>query len=66
MITETTQTETNFTLRVPAALNEKLVAEARAENRSRQAHIVYLLNKHFEKANDADGGGEKNKKEKTK
>ena len=45
---EITETETVFTLRVPRVLNEKLIGEAKTENRSRQAQIVYLLNKHFE------------------
>lgn len=51
MNSKTTQNETAFTLRVPDALNEKLVAQAKAEKRSRHAHIVYLLNKHFETEN---------------
>lgn len=61
----TMRTETVFSLRLTSALNEKLVAEARAENRSRQAHIVYLLNKHFENgaaaAAVADSHSEKTK-----
>ena len=48
MSPEITETETVFTLRVPQTLNEKLIGEAKTENRSRQAQIVYLLNKHFE------------------
>jgi hypothetical protein len=61
MCPETVAAETVFTLRVPQTLNEKLIVEARSENRSRQSHIVYLLNKHFENAADKSG-----KKEKTK
>ena len=60
MSPETTETETVFTLRVPRRLNEKLVGEAKTESRSRQAQIVYLLNKHFETPH------ENAKKEKTK
>ena len=37
-----------FTLRISAALNEKLIAEATAKKRSRAAQIVYLLEKAFE------------------
>lgn len=48
MSSENTETETVFTLRVPRVLNEKLIGAAKTENRSRQAQIVYLLNKHFE------------------
>ena len=48
MSVEITETETVFTLRVSQTLNEKLIGEAKTENRSRQAQIVYLLNKHFE------------------
>ncbi len=60
MSPENTETETVFTLRVPQTLNEKLIGEAKTESRSRQAQIVYLLNKHFE---TPIGNG---KKEKTK
>lgn len=52
--------EVVFTLRVPSGLNEKLIIDARAENRSRQSHIVYLLNKYF------DAPPEAGKKEKSK
>ena len=48
MSPENTETETVFTLRVPQTLNEKMIGQAKTENRSRQAQIVYLLNKHFE------------------
>lgn len=38
----------NILLTVPNELNEKLCAEAEKEKRSRQAHIVFLLEKNFE------------------
>jgi hypothetical protein len=60
METEMVENEIVFTLRVSATLNEKLVKSAKTENRSRQAQIVYLLNKHFETANSSG------KKEKAK
>ncbi len=52
MSLEITQEEIFFTLRVPAELNEKLVAEAVAEKRSRQSHILYLLEKHFSRKSE--------------
>jgi hypothetical protein len=55
---ETKSEEIYFTLRLPLELNEKLVAEAEAERRSRQSHIIYLLEKNF--------GRENGKKEETK
>ena len=42
---ETKPEEVFFTLRLPQELNEKLIAEAEAERRSRQSHIIYLLEK---------------------
>ncbi len=45
MRTETKPEEIFFTLKLPQELNEKLVAEAETERRSRQSHIVYLLEK---------------------
>ena len=66
MSLEITQEEIFFTLRVPVELNEKLVAEAGAEKRSRQSHIIYLLEKHFSRKNESpafdisqNGGKEK-------
>ena len=54
----------NILLTVPQELNEKLCAEAGREKRSRQAHIVYLLEKNFAaKTKTPVGSG---KKEKTK
>jgi hypothetical protein len=47
MSPETVEAEFVFSLRIPVSLNEKLISEAKAENRSRQSHIVYLLNQHF-------------------
>lgn len=41
-----------FTLRISRELNEKLVAEATAQKRSRQGHIVYLLEKASEQAEE--------------
>lgn len=52
MSLEITQEEIFFTLRVPVKLNEKLVAEAGAEKRSRQSHIIYLLEKHFSRTSE--------------
>ena len=40
--------EITFSLRIPVELNEKIVADAKPERRSRQQHIVYLLEKLFE------------------
>ncbi len=55
------ETETfNILLTVPNELNEKLCAEAEKEKRSRQAHIVYLLEKNFETP-DANRKKEKGK-----
>ncbi len=56
MNTETKAEEIYFTLRLPQELNEKLVAEAEAERRSRQSHIIYLLEKNFGREN---GNGKK-------
>lgn len=58
MSRETTDTETVFTLRLSRHLNEKLIGEAKTESRSRQAQIVYLLNRHFETPH---GSGKKEK-----
>ncbi len=41
--------EVVFTLRISRELNNKLVAEAENERRSRQGQIVYLLEKSFER-----------------
>jgi hypothetical protein len=68
MSLEITQEEIFFTLRVPVELNEKLVAEAGAEKRSRQSHIIYLLEKHFSRKNESPAfdvsknGGKETKK----
>lgn len=65
---EITQEEIFFTLRVPSELNEKLVAEAGAEKRSRQSHIIYLLEKHFNRKSEtasvapAQNGGRQTEK----
>ena len=40
--------EITFSLRIPSELNEKIVADAEKKRRSRQAHIVYLLEQLFE------------------
>lgn len=45
---EDDQAEITFSLRVPVDLNEKICRQAQTEKRSRQAHIVYLLEKFFE------------------
>lgn len=45
-----TAAEITFSLRISSALNEKIVAEAHRQKRSRQAHIVYSLEKLFENA----------------
>jgi hypothetical protein len=39
--------EITFSLRISGELNEKIIAAAREEKRSRQAHIVYSLEKLF-------------------
>ena len=44
--------EISFTLRLPINLHERLVAEAVQEKRSRQSHIVYLLEKNICKKSD--------------
>jgi len=68
MSLEITQEEIFFTLRVPIELNEKLVAEAGAEKRSRQSHIIYLLEKHFSRKSEtaafgiSQNGGKETKK----
>lgn len=41
--------EVVFTLRISRDLNNKLIAEAENERRSRQGQIVYLLEKSFER-----------------
>lgn len=41
-----------FTLRISRELNEKLIAEAAAQKRSRQGHIVYLLEKASEQTEE--------------
>ena len=54
----------NILLTIPAELNRKLCAEAGREHRSRQAQIVYLLEKNFEsqpKNNSTAGEREKTK-----
>lgn len=37
----------NVLLSLPAKLNEKLLTQSRIENRSRQAQIVFILEKYF-------------------
>ena len=61
METPMTAEEITFSLRIPGELNEKIIAAAQREKRSRQAHIVYSLEKLFADAPDGNG-----KKEKTK
>lgn len=51
MNTETKSKEIFFILRLPQELNAKLIAEAEAERRSRQSHIIYLLEKNFGREN---------------
>ena len=61
MKTETETAETfNILLTVPQELNDKLCAEAEKQKRSRQAQIVYLLEKSFEPEQNANGRKEKN------
>ena len=59
METQTAPEEITFSLRIPVELNERIIADAKPERRSRQAHIVYLLEKLFE---PRDGDGEKETK----
>ena len=61
METQTATEEITFSLRISGELNEKIIAAAQKEKRSRQAQIVYSLEKLFEDAPD-----ERGKKEKTK
>ena len=56
---ETNREEIFFTLRLPQELNEKLVAEAEAERRSRQSHIIYLLEKNVGRENGKKEEAEK-------
>ena len=54
----------NILLTIPAELNRKFCVEAGREHRSRQAQIVYLLEKNFEpptKNNSTSGEREKTK-----
>jgi len=44
-----TAPEITFSLKIPVELNAQIVAAAEIERRSRQAHIVYLLEKLFDK-----------------
>lgn len=53
METQTTTEEITFSLRIPCELNEKITTDA--ERRSRQAHIVYLLEKFFETPPNGNG-----------
>lgn len=46
METETKQT-TNVLLTLPESLNEKLQRQAKMENRSRHAQIIFILEKYF-------------------
>jgi hypothetical protein len=51
-----------FTLDVPIELNKKLVAEAKAEKRSRHKQILIILERVFENGNGSFGqNGEKQK-----
>ena len=59
METQTAPEEITFSLRIPVELNEKIVADADKERRSRQQQIVYLLEKLFETPN---GNGKKEPK----
>jgi hypothetical protein len=56
------ETETmNILLTIPSELNVKLCADAAKEHRSRQAHIVYLLEKNFKETETPNGRGKKEK-----
>ena len=59
METQTTPEEITFSLRISSELNERICADAQKEKRSRQAHIVYSLEKLFETPN---GNGKKEPK----
>ena len=61
METQTATEEITFSLRISGELNEKIIAAAQKEKRSRQAQIVYSLEKLFAEAPQESG-----KKEKTK
>lgn len=58
METQTAAGEITFSLRISNGLNEKIIADAQKEKRSRQAHIVYSLEKLFEEAPAERGGRE--------
>ena len=58
MGTQTAPEEITFSLRIPIELNQKIIADARREKRSRQAQIVFTLEKFFEMR---DGKREKTK-----
>jgi len=47
--TKSGKKEIAFTLRLPVELNAQLVAEADQLRRSRHSHIVYLLERYFER-----------------
>ena len=59
-----TETTMNILLTVPIELNKKLCADAQKEHRSRQAQIIYLLQKNFESEKQTPNGN--GKKEKAK
>lgn len=52
-----------FTLDVPVELNKKLVAEAKAEKRSRHKQILIILERVFENGNGSFGQNGEKKKE---
>lgn len=56
METKTTE-EITFSLRIPCELNAKICRDAEKKRRSRQAHIVYLLEQLF--AATPNGNGKK-------
>lgn len=61
METQTAAEEITFSLRISGELNAQIIAAAQKEKRSRQAQIVYSLEKLF--TDESEGNG---KKEKTK
>jgi predicted HicB family RNase H-like nuclease len=61
METQKATGEITFSLRISGELNEKIIAAAQKEKRSRQAHIVYSLEKLFADTPEAKGEKEKTK-----
>ena len=53
--------EIKFSLRIPSKLNEKIIADADKKRRSRQQHIVYLLEQIFETPSNGNGKKEAKK-----